>query len=403
MFQPARKMAKSRALEKPIIQINGPRRISYLCFDVDRQFAGIAWDDANLPQPTFVVVNPKNLHAHLIWEIDPVWLRRKSDPRHGDGESTPVRYMKAVYKAMRRALKADAGYSGFLVKNPLHTSWRAICGPSKPYRLSELANHLELTDSDAELRDNPTGRNCTLFDSIRLWGYRNRNDYAEWYRFRTDLDDELDRLNQQLSEPLPLREVSSIGKSVATWVWNKYTGTGRNARQRGIMGLDPSEPIRLRQQKGQSYTCRVRMDSTTTKIKNSVGMLIRDSKPITKVAVALLSGLHRNTVARYWSVAIETVSLRDASTSSLRSGAATPCHRDSLNPPNVAPDRPSYPDLLAEHQGSTIRAFARAQQYARQGILIDNIPKTFKTSLQTLVDKIEAEGRLECIDQPTPE
>ena len=78
IFPPARKYKKSTAVEKPILQINGPRKITYLCFDIDRAYGGIAWQDANLPVPNMIVINPENLHAHLVYELaKPVWLRKK--------------------------------------------------------------------------------------------------------------------------------------------------------------------------------------------------------------------------------------------------------------------------------------------------------------------------------------
>ena len=59
IFAPARKYKKSTAVKKPILQINGPRKITYLCFDIDRAYGGIAWQDANLPLPNIVVINPE--------------------------------------------------------------------------------------------------------------------------------------------------------------------------------------------------------------------------------------------------------------------------------------------------------------------------------------------------------
>ena len=323
VFQPARRMAKSRALEKPNIQINGPRLIRYLSFDIDRRLGALAWDDANLPPPNIIVINQDNLHAHLIYELEkPIWKRTENDRR--PGEAPPVRYCNAVWKGMRRDLKADPGYTGLMVKNPFNAQWRTVVLRSRPYRLAELAAHLDLDDnSDCDIRDNPDGRNCTLFDSIRYWAYRSVKDYSDRESFKLALSDELDRLNQSLRNPLPGRETNDIAKSVSRWVWTKYDGCGK-ARRRGIMHLDPRESLRARQQQGQAYTCTLRIDSTMQKIASTIRSLLLAHKPVTKSAVASICQLHRNTVARYWDrcfphslpvIEEETVSLRDKSLS----------------------------------------------------------------------------------------
>jgi hypothetical protein len=40
-------MTKEKALTKKVLQINGPRKITYLTFDIDKPHSGLAWQEAN--------------------------------------------------------------------------------------------------------------------------------------------------------------------------------------------------------------------------------------------------------------------------------------------------------------------------------------------------------------------
>ena len=55
----------SSALKNPLLQINLPFLTWWLVFDVDQPQAGLAWEDAGLPLPTWCAVNPENGHAHI--------------------------------------------------------------------------------------------------------------------------------------------------------------------------------------------------------------------------------------------------------------------------------------------------------------------------------------------------
>jgi Replicase family/Primase C terminal 1 (PriCT-1) len=309
IFAPARKYKKSTAVKKPILQINGPRKITYLCFDIDRAYGGIAWQDANLPLPNIVVINPENLHAHLVYELaKPVWLRKKDDDR--PGEASPIRYMKAVRMAMGRDLGSDPSYNMFMVKNPFHPSWDIRIGPEQPYSLAELSEHLDLTEmSGARLEQNFFGRNCTLFDSVRYWAYSHVGDSTDLESFKKAVYYEAEKLNSSFPaplQPLPEKEIRDIVKSVSGWIWTRYTGSG-NIKRRRIMGLDRNQSLRERQQQGQLYSARIRNESTISKIRHAVSILLSQGANINKSTIASTSKLARSTVRDNWKVVVETL------------------------------------------------------------------------------------------------
>jgi hypothetical protein len=295
IFMPVRRIVKETALTKKIIQLNGPRKRTYMVFDIDRPLGAFAWEDANLPAPTLTISNPKNGHAHLVYELaQPVWFPKKDDPRP---DTHSVRYWKAVYKAFQSALRADPGYTGLVAKNPLHPHWRVSYGGIKPYSLCDLAAHVDLTTlpKKAEIRE-VHGRRATLFESIRLWAYRAKQNFSNLSDFHAAIVDQLEQINDSFEKgPETVATIRSIAKSVSHYVWFRYT-----PRNSGIMGLNPADPLVVRQQLGQRYTCSVRINKTLSRIRLAVEAILTKGIMLTKTAVAKMANLHRNTVHVYW-------------------------------------------------------------------------------------------------------
>ena len=55
----------NQALNFPYIQPNTHYNLKWFVFDIDREFELNEIFDKNLPEPNFIVFNPKNQHAHL--------------------------------------------------------------------------------------------------------------------------------------------------------------------------------------------------------------------------------------------------------------------------------------------------------------------------------------------------
>jgi hypothetical protein len=84
----------------------------WMVFDIDREGAAIAWEDANLPAPAWAAVNRENGHAHLAYGLSVPVLVAENARR------APIRYLQGIEGAYREALQADRGYSGLITKNP---------------------------------------------------------------------------------------------------------------------------------------------------------------------------------------------------------------------------------------------------------------------------------------------
>lgn len=225
------------AIKFPHIQPNAPFEASWLMFDIDRQGAALAWEEAWLPPPTVTIINPTNAHAHLWYGLNtPVCLSDMA-------RAAPIRYAAAIQAAYCTRLQADPAFAGLISKNPLHERWRTVWVP-KLYDLGELAEYVTLKKERADHEPHGWGRNCTLFDQLRAWAYqwaieyeRNGSNQQHW---RCAVLGQAERLNQ-FEPPLPSSEVRAIAKSVADWTWKNFSMRSFSALQsaRGQLGGRP--------------------------------------------------------------------------------------------------------------------------------------------------------------------
>lgn len=213
------------ALRRRYVQPNEPVRRHWLVYDVDREGASEAWDGV-AAEPNLTVINPANGHGHLLYALDvPVYLKGKASVK-------AIRYAAAVDAAYTDLLDADRGYVGLICKNPLHGQWRVLQGPDWAYALGDLAEWIPADRLASYKRRKRTlltglGRNCTLFDTLRAWAYRNVNrtawvSAAAWNRA---VQVEAEAINALFPTPLALPEVKATAKSVAGWVWKMLRGS----------------------------------------------------------------------------------------------------------------------------------------------------------------------------------
>lgn len=217
------------AIRMRYIQPNRPGMISYLAFDIDRPDAGIAWMDSNAPRPNIIIKNPENCHAHYLYALEaPVCTTSAA-------KMEPLRYLSAIERAISAELRADAGYSGLIIKNPSHQHWQTIEVENRAYSLERLASGLDLStpannqpiSADAA----GLGRNCWIFEELRHWSYRAVSGYWRPNGEASWCDAVRDRAHgfNDFREPLQSKEVDQIAKSVANWVWKRFSPAGRRA------------------------------------------------------------------------------------------------------------------------------------------------------------------------------
>lgn len=211
-----------KAREYRLIEPNTAGLMTWLCFDIDRPGAAMDWQDLQAPPPNLVCTNRTNGHAHLLYLLEtPVCTS-------ANGRDAPIRYAEAIEDGLRRLLRADLGYGGNLVKNPLCGFWSVHSVHSDGYSLEELAEYVDLLPRSK--RRNPDhfaglGRNCETFDRLRTLAYTKVRDFwrpggdaafFDWCEMVAA------GIQSDFVEPLPPREIKAIARSVARWCWRRF-------------------------------------------------------------------------------------------------------------------------------------------------------------------------------------
>jgi hypothetical protein len=208
------------AIAKKYLQVNHPNSVKFLIFDCDHE-AGFIADHGSLPRPTWKCGNLENGRAHLVYAL--------KTPVHKNAFSNykPLKFLASIQDEMTQILSADQRYVGLITKNPLNPHWRVEFSGIE-YDLNELAEFLpgllkykkkakRTISEQAGL-----GRNCSLFDDLRIWSYSaiERNHGEIWY---DAVLHQARSINSLFLDPLLESEIRGITKSVANWT-AKYVG-----------------------------------------------------------------------------------------------------------------------------------------------------------------------------------
>jgi len=195
------------------------------------------------------VVNPANGHAHLIYLLG-AWVRTDfGDP----SRLRVVRYAAAIERAYASALGADQAYAGRFQHNPFSEAYVTKIGRQAPYSLAELAQYVDLYAPAAKAASpQGIGRNVEIFDRLRRWAYSAVADWKigtpeAWERVVSERATQIaaDVGAESPRGPLPANEVGHIIKSVARWVWERYSaGTPPLLREAQLVARRERERVR---------------------------------------------------------------------------------------------------------------------------------------------------------------
>ena len=221
-YRGLRILPRDAALRRPQIQHQPPWLRVHLTFDIDRDGAWCAADEAKLPAPTWVAINRQNGHGHAVYSLDaPVLL----GPRDREG---PIRYLVQVERGLRIRLRADASYGGFTTKNPSHRRWVTIA-TGRAYELDELHDYLGDLRKYARLAPETAGvgRNIEAFDAVRQLAYRAAREFwgpdglEPWELYLREQVRAYTR--ERHDPPLHDQECRWIARSIARWCWRRFT------------------------------------------------------------------------------------------------------------------------------------------------------------------------------------
>ena len=227
---------KAIAVKKPYIQVNPPLMTIYFVFDVDQEDSVWSWFDANLPEPLWTTQNPENGRCHHCYKLElPVCTSEFASIK-------AIKYAQAVYYAYTIKLGADLNYSHLITKNPLHPQWRTTYWVDRAYSLDYLADFVDLPKKiPKKLEVVGLGRNVTMFEKGRHWAYKAIRDYMHHnssHYWERAVRAQIEAINSGFEQPLPYSEVKATAKSIAKWVWQRfsYGNFSEIQAQRGAKG-----------------------------------------------------------------------------------------------------------------------------------------------------------------------
>ena len=229
---------QATALAYRHIQHNPPPHVACLVFDVDSSDGYEAWKDAGLPAPNWITFNPKNSHAHYGYYLEAVVARTCA------AKQKPLRYLAAIEHVLAKRLGADMGYAGLITKNPVHGDWWTIWHHTDTFSLDYLAEFCPDAELAAYSRRSRKevgglGRNVTVFDNVREWAYSavrefwRPNGYEVWADAVRASCESANAFGREQGGPLPMSEIKATAKSIARWVWNRFTPAGFSQVQAG--------------------------------------------------------------------------------------------------------------------------------------------------------------------------
>ncbi len=279
-----------------------------MVFDLDHPDS-LIWESQGLPPPNLIVRNRKSGSSHLFYAIVPVCTTENARQK-------PIDYLKAVYRAYATELKADPDYHGGPVaKTPGHSWWSTAELHSGVYELGELAEAVAINDSPAwakrpDVEAVSHSRHCSLFEMVRFFAYSVVNEERQsgcfesfHQRVLAKAFNESQRIARALSPALPYSSIKATAKSIARWTWSRYQGS--STCHRGAMRLSPDLPLKEKQAQAARYTHNRRTRDTASKIRAACRGLVQLGKPLTLSAIASVSNLTRQTVAKYQHVVAE--------------------------------------------------------------------------------------------------
>ena len=213
------------ALKSNHIQPNSNTHKYFMIFDLDSDMSVLDWSDKGLPAPQLLVRNQENGRSHMTYILD---TSVKNDV---SGHLKPIKYFSDIEHGLAVRVQADMNYNGLLTKNPFQSkAYKVFSFEDKPYDLGylnefvdkELVKHQKEVKKTQHIEDGfATGRNCALFENLRLWSYTNWHKYDENDLCSMIFEQAL--IFNKFECPLDHKEVEVISDSVYRFISGNFS------------------------------------------------------------------------------------------------------------------------------------------------------------------------------------
>ena len=213
-------------------------------------------------------------------------------------------------------------------KNPASSHWAVkTFGENfmeKEWNLTELSRLLGLKKGDKRNKIahkkhflkkitefNTDSRNCTIFEKNRHYAYKLRSQcISQKDLFQKVLTQCFQSNNEMyLCNSLSNSEVVAIAKSISTWTWANYTGSGViDTKNRGAAAkyINKEDDTQKRQKIGAYYTAMVKVSKNQDIIKKALTEAYARGERPSQLTLSRQLRLSLNTIKKYWDFALQS-------------------------------------------------------------------------------------------------
>ncbi len=319
---------RENALKRVHIQVGHyPHAVLRLVVDVDLPWP-LAEERFRALPPTLMLINQTG-HFHAWYEIDPIPLR--VPPERQEALRRTLALLARAEALLEAFYGADPGYNGLLSRNPFLQPPEWTWGGGKRWTLEDLLRELQAlvpwrARRAARWELSSYGRNCALFDRLRVEAYGQVNAFrgltGGWEAFRNWVYQRAHALNHGLFRdhpkgPLDPREVGHTAKSVSGWTWKNYRGTrvwptsstGRPDRSRlspearahipPLQGQELQEAVKAGASLGGKRRGAQRRQEAEERLVEALKRLQARGEKVTARALAREAGVKPHTASRW--------------------------------------------------------------------------------------------------------
>jgi hypothetical protein len=301
---------KAHALTYRHIQLNSPFKYNFISLDIDydisKDFCFI-WENNNLPEPTYAVINPANNHAHLDFQLE--------NTVYANNEKQ-LKYYEDVKSILTHLYKADQNFTGTLTKTPFHKNWitietgttyslaelKAYAPPKMPYGPKEenkdnIIRFNKYKRRTIDHNNGDLGHRCLLFETSRIRAYNTVNNF---YTQEDFFDHMMVVCSEENPSDLNINDIKSTAKSISRYTWkHRAWFTGKRFVRSKVTSI---EDLRNRQRKSATTTAGTRHAKTLAIIEQAINNIIKQTvamPALTKQYLAKLTGKSLSTIKRY--------------------------------------------------------------------------------------------------------
>ncbi|MBF7143238.1 MULTISPECIES: replication initiation protein [Pseudomonas] len=217
--------AQKTALNALYIQPNSNTHKYFITLDIDSDTGVFDWYDKGLPAPQIIARNLDNGRAHMSYILN------SSVKMDYCGSATAIKYCCDVEHGLAVRVGADMNYNGILTKNPFNAeAYKIFSFETEAYDLGYLNEFVDKDlvkqHKDARRKKNlaagfASGRNCNLFENLRLWAYKNWHKTQGSELHKILIEQGLAFNNFDL--PLDKKEVVAIASSVYRFMEKNFS------------------------------------------------------------------------------------------------------------------------------------------------------------------------------------